>query len=61
MLCLLSGATRVTAQIADDTTRSGTPHGRMAHGPREPKLLMDVTPRILDWSDRHLGRVDTSE
>ena len=37
------------------------PHGRMAHGPREPKLLMDVTPRILDWFDRHLGRVDTSE
>ena len=29
---------------------------RTPHGPREPKLLMDVTPRILDWFDRHLGR-----
>lgn len=30
---------------------------RTPHGPREPKLLMDVTPRILDWFDQHLGRV----
>ena len=29
---------------------------RTPHGPREPKLLMDVTPRILTWFDRHLGR-----
>ncbi|MFP4229198.1 MAG: prolyl oligopeptidase family serine peptidase [Salinivenus sp.] len=29
---------------------------RTPHGPREPKLLMDVTPRILDWFDQHLGR-----
>ena len=34
---------------------------RTPHGPREPKLLMDVTPRILNWFDRHLGRVETSE
>jgi len=29
---------------------------RTPHGPREPKLVMDVTPRILDWFDAHLGR-----
>jgi hypothetical protein len=29
---------------------------RTPHGPREPKLLMDVTPRILDRFDDHLGR-----
>jgi dipeptidyl aminopeptidase/acylaminoacyl peptidase len=29
---------------------------RTPHGPREPKLLMDVTPRILAWFDEHLGR-----
>jgi dipeptidyl aminopeptidase/acylaminoacyl peptidase len=29
---------------------------RTPHGPREPKLLMDVTGRILTWFDRHLGR-----
>jgi dipeptidyl aminopeptidase/acylaminoacyl peptidase len=29
---------------------------RTPHGPQEPKLLMDVTPRILGWFDRHLGR-----
>jgi dipeptidyl aminopeptidase/acylaminoacyl peptidase len=28
---------------------------RTPHGPREPKLLMDVTPRILDWFARHGG------
>ena len=31
---------------------------RTPHGPREPKLLMDVTPRILAWFDEHLGRSD---
>jgi len=29
---------------------------RTPHGPHEPKLLMDVTPRILAWFDHHLGR-----
>jgi dipeptidyl aminopeptidase/acylaminoacyl peptidase len=29
---------------------------RTPHGPREPKLLMDVTPRILAWFERHLQR-----
>ena len=29
---------------------------RTPHGPREPKLLMDVTPRILSWFNRHLHR-----
>ncbi|WP_028566830.1 S9 family peptidase [Salisaeta longa] len=29
---------------------------RTPHGPREPKLLMGVTPRILDWFDTHLSR-----
>jgi len=29
---------------------------RTPHGPREPKLLMSVTPHILDWFDRWLGR-----
>ncbi|MCG6956001.1 MAG: S9 family peptidase [Gemmatimonadetes bacterium] len=29
---------------------------RTPHGPREPKLLMDVTPHILDWFDQWLGR-----
>ena len=28
---------------------------RTPHSPREPKLLMDVTPRILDWFARHGG------
>jgi dipeptidyl aminopeptidase/acylaminoacyl peptidase len=27
---------------------------RTPHGPREPKLLMDVTPRILLWFERHV-------
>ena len=27
---------------------------RTPHGPREPKLLMEVTPRILSWFERHL-------
>ena len=25
---------------------------RTPHGPREPKLLMDVTPRILSWFEK---------
>jgi len=29
---------------------------RTPHGPREPKLLMDVTPRIIAWFNHHLGR-----
>ncbi len=29
---------------------------RTPHGPREPKFLMDVTPRILTWFEKHLGR-----
>lgn len=33
---------------------------RTPHGPREPKLLMDVTPRILAWFDEHLGRSTTA-
>lgn len=27
---------------------------RTPHGPREPKLLMEVTPRILSWFEEHL-------
>lgn len=27
---------------------------RTPHGPREPKLLMEVTPRILSWFEKHL-------
>jgi dipeptidyl aminopeptidase/acylaminoacyl peptidase len=27
---------------------------RTPHGPREPKLLMEVTPRILGWFENHL-------
>ena len=27
---------------------------RTPHGPREPRLLMDVTPRILDWFERFM-------
>jgi len=29
---------------------------RTRHGPREPKLLMDVSPHILGWFQRWLGR-----
>jgi dipeptidyl aminopeptidase/acylaminoacyl peptidase len=29
---------------------------RTPHGPREPKLLMSVTPHILDWFDQWLER-----
>jgi dipeptidyl aminopeptidase/acylaminoacyl peptidase len=29
---------------------------RTPHGPREPKLLMEVTPRILAWFDKYVPR-----
>jgi len=29
---------------------------RTPHGPREPKLLMDVSPRILNWLDKYIDR-----
>ncbi|MEE2876580.1 MAG: S9 family peptidase [Candidatus Neomarinimicrobiota bacterium] len=29
---------------------------RTPHGPREPKLLMDVSPRILAWLDNYIAR-----
>ena len=29
---------------------------RTPHGPREPKLLMDVSPRILNWFDKYIQR-----
>ena len=28
---------------------------RTPHGPREPKLLMEVSPRILKWFDKHIN------
>jgi dipeptidyl aminopeptidase/acylaminoacyl peptidase len=39
--------------------RKGVPtemavYPRTPHGPREPRLLMDVTPRILAWFERFL-------
>jgi dipeptidyl aminopeptidase/acylaminoacyl peptidase len=39
--------------------RKGVPtemavYPRTPHGPREPKLLMDVTPRILAWFERFM-------
>ncbi|MDX1495071.1 MAG: S9 family peptidase, partial [Longimicrobiales bacterium] len=34
---------------------------RTPHGPREPKLLMEVTPRILDWFERHLPASPVTE
>ena len=27
---------------------------RTPHGPREPKLLMDVSPRIMAWLDKYI-------
>jgi dipeptidyl aminopeptidase/acylaminoacyl peptidase len=30
---------------------------RTPHGPREPKFVMDVTPRILAWFEKHKDRV----
>ena len=29
---------------------------RTPHGPREPKLLMDVSPRIMAWLDKYIDR-----
>jgi dipeptidyl aminopeptidase/acylaminoacyl peptidase len=29
---------------------------RTPHGPTEPKLLMEVSPRIMKWFDTHLKR-----
>jgi hypothetical protein len=29
---------------------------RTPHGPREPKLLMEVSPRILNWFEKHLQK-----
>ncbi len=34
---------------------------RTPHGPREPKLLMDVTPRILTWFGKHLHKDEAAE
>jgi dipeptidyl aminopeptidase/acylaminoacyl peptidase len=31
---------------------------RMPHFPREPEQLVDMTPRMLDWFDEHLGRTE---
>jgi dipeptidyl aminopeptidase/acylaminoacyl peptidase len=31
---------------------------RTPHGPQEPKLLMEVSPRILDWFERHMRAGD---
>ena len=41
--------------------RKGVPtemvvYPRTPHGPREPKLLMDVSPRILTWLDKYIKR-----
>ena len=41
--------------------RKGVPtemvvYPRTPHGPREPKLLMDVSPRILEWLDKYIKR-----
>ena len=41
--------------------RKGVPtemvvYPRTPHGPREPKLLMDVSPRILNWLDKFIKR-----
>jgi len=41
--------------------RKGVPtemavYPRTPHGPREPKLLMDVSPRILRWFDKYIKR-----
>lgn len=41
--------------------RKGVPtemvvYPRTPHGPREPKLLMDVSPRIMAWLDKYINR-----
>jgi dipeptidyl aminopeptidase/acylaminoacyl peptidase len=30
---------------------------RTPHGPREPKLLMQVSPRIMGWFEKYLEKV----
>jgi dipeptidyl aminopeptidase/acylaminoacyl peptidase len=30
---------------------------RTQHGPSEPKFIMDVTPRVLTWFDKYLGKL----
>jgi dipeptidyl aminopeptidase/acylaminoacyl peptidase len=47
-------------------SRRGVPtemivYPRTPHGPREPKLLMDVTPRILAWFEKHSERQGPTE
>ncbi len=42
-------------------SRMGVPtemivYPRTPHGPREPKFVIDVSPRILQWFNQHLGR-----
>lgn len=34
---------------------------RTPHGPREPKFLMDVSPRIKKWFEKHLNRSESEE
>lgn len=34
---------------------------RTPHVPTEPKLLMEITPRIIEWFDEHLGRKKLEE
>lgn len=34
---------------------------RTPHGPREPKFVMDVSPRILAWFQAHLGQTAKTE
>ncbi len=34
---------------------------RTPHGPREPKFLMDVSPRIKKWFEKHLNRTESEE
>jgi dipeptidyl aminopeptidase/acylaminoacyl peptidase len=46
-------------------TRLGVPtemivYPRTPHGPREPKFLMDVTPRILAWFEKHLKGAEST-
>jgi dipeptidyl aminopeptidase/acylaminoacyl peptidase len=33
---------------------------RTPHFPREPKIEMDITTRVIDWFDKHLGRDQSS-
>ena len=34
---------------------------RTPHGPREPKFVVDIGERIIDWFNRHLGRKGFTE